>query len=235
MRRKKFMVIGAAALIVIVLAAVLIEAFIMGRSAPLGSVPSTQSTVGSEVSTTSQIVIVLEKETPQPSPQSNVGEVESASSNMEVSPELSSTPTPGVKTSNAPVVTPKPTEKPTVTNPPDRPGDPVVTPPPPTSRPIINEETPKPTQKPPEVTEISLDTYSVEILTGDSWRINIRAAPESVYSAGATWNTSNSSVIDLVGADLSGVTIKGKSPGTAKVTIYSKNGLFSATCNVSVQ
>lgn len=115
---------------------------------------------------------------------------------------------------------PKPTPKPT----------PKVTP---TPRPQVIEATPEPTLA-PEVQNISLDTYSIDILPGDSWRINIAAAPSDFYSMGAQWVCSNSAVVSLSGSDTSGVTITAVSTGSATVTVYSRSTGQSASCTVNV-
>ena len=115
---------------------------------------------------------------------------------------------------------PKPTPKPT----------PKVTP---TPRPQVIEATPEPTPV-PEVQNISLDTYSIDILPGDSWRINIAAAPSDFYSMGAQWVCSNSAVVSLSGSDTSGVTITAVSTGSATVTVYSRSTGQSASCTVNV-
>lgn len=102
----------------------------------------------------------------------------------------------------------------------------------PTPRPPVIETTPEPTPE-PVVQEISLDTYSVSILAGDSWRINIIGAPSNLYNEGATWVSGNGSVVQLSGSDTSGVTITGLTAGTTTVTVYSRSGQ-SASCTVTV-
>ena len=103
----------------------------------------------------------------------------------------------------------------------------------PTPRPQVIEATPEPTPV-PEVQNISLDTYSIDILPGDSWRINIAAAPSDFYSMGAQWVCSNSAVVSLSGSDTSGVTITAVSTGSATVTVYSRSTGQSASCTVNV-
>ena len=103
----------------------------------------------------------------------------------------------------------------------------------PTPRPQVIEATPEPTPA-PEVQNISLDTYSIDILPGDSWRINIAAAPSDFYSMGAQWVCSNSAVVSLSGSDTSGVTITAVSTGSATVTVYSRSTGQSASCTVNV-
>ena len=115
-----------------------------------------------------------------------------------------------------PKTTPKPTPKVT-----------------PTPRSQVIEATPEPTPA-PEVQSISLDTYSIDILPGDSWRINIAAAPSDFYSMGAQWVCSNSAVVSLSGSDTSGVTITAVSTGSATVTVYSRSTGQSASCTVNV-
>ena len=103
----------------------------------------------------------------------------------------------------------------------------------PTPRPQVIEATPEPTPV-PEVQNISLDTYSIDILPGDSWRINIAAAPSDFYNMGAQWVCSNSAVVSLAGSDTSGVTITAVSTGSATVTVYSRSTGQSASCTVNV-
>lgn len=76
--------------------------------------------------------------------------------------------------------------------------------------------------------------YSIDILPGDSWRINIAAAPSDFYSMGAQWVCSNSAVVSLSGSDTSGVTITAVSTGSATVTVYSRSTGQSASCTVNV-
>ena len=126
--------------------------------------------------------------------------------------------------------TPKPTAKPTVNPTPE----PTVTPTPASAkRPEVVEAAPSEAPK-PSITSINLDTHSVSILSGDSWNINILSAPETLYSQGATWNSSNSSIVTLSGANLNGVTIHAEKKGTATVTVYSRDGKYSASCTVTV-
>lgn len=74
----------------------------------------------------------------------------------------------------------------------------------------------------------------IDILPGDSWRINIAAAPSDFYSMGAQWVCSNSAVVSLSGSDTSGVTITAVSTGSATVTVYSRSTGQSASCTVNV-
>ena len=171
-------------------------------------------------------------------------------------PKPTATPAPKPAVTSAPKPTATPAPKPTATPAPKPAATPAPKPaattapkptattapkstatatPAPHSRPEVIEATPQPTQKPvTEITSITLDSGSLSLLAGDNWRINITSAPSSIASQGANWVTSNSAVVDLSAPSSSGVTVTAIKPGTATITIYSRDGQYSASCTVTV-
>lgn len=231
MRRKRT-IIASVVIVFLIVTAILVEAILSGRIHR--AVPVEAAVVsGTEQS---QQIIVVEKETiitvtPEPTPTPKPTPVPTPT------PEPSSTP-PATTTDPAAPQVQQETQNtaPTIQAPAQQEQEqvPVVTAPP-YERPIVNEATPQPQPEPvPEITYISLDTGSMSILAGDNWRLNVSAAPSSLYSQGAKWVTSNSAVADLSGPDASGVTVVGIKPGTATITIYSRDGQYSASCTVTV-
>ena len=177
---------------------------------------------------------------------------DSSSSTLTVTstPELEVTPTPEPEVTPTPEPEATPTPEPEVTQTPE----PETTPTPePEATPTPEPEatpSPKPEQVPGyQVAETDRNGdflwpvpgygtvsqgYSIDILPGDSWRINIAAAPSDFYSMGAQWVCSNSAVVSLSGSDTSGVTITAVSTGSATVTVYSRSTGQSASCTVNV-
>lgn len=241
MQRRKSVIIISTVVVALLIVGVCIELFAIGRTAPLSIKESSSVSVSESGEETSEtpVYIVLKEETPTPSPSPT------PIPTLSPSPTLSPTPSPIPEASQSPTYSPKPEPPVSPSNQDSNVSDnntvqsnnniiPAATPEQTAKpRPEVIESTPSPTQK-PSVTSISLDTTSLQILSGDSWRINITSAPDSVSSLGATWQSSNSSVVSLSGADLSGVTINGKSAGTATITIYSKDGNYTASCAVTV-
>lgn len=225
-KRKKVAFIGAAVMLFVVGGIVwqVVEVDRSGRS-PLAVLFESESDSGDEPEAT-PVTIILREDAPTPTP----------------SPTPSPTPEPTPEPTAAPTVTPEPAKTGNTSDSSGststvqtQPAETTTTPTPkttPTPRPQVIETTPEPTPV-PEVQDISLDTYSISILVGDSWRINIASAPSSLYNQGATWVSGNGSVVQLSGSDTSGVTITGVSAGTTTVTVYSRDGL-SASCTVTV-
>lgn len=229
-KRKKIALIGTA-LVVLIIAGVawqVVEVNRSGRS-PLASLLEPEADPSGKPEAT-PVTIILREDVPTPTPSPTPG------------------PTPTPKPASVPTATPEPAKNgntsgssggnSTSGSPPDTltsPAEPTAKPTPkvtPTPRPQVIETTPEPTPV-PDVQDISLDAYSVNILAGDSWRINIASAPDSLYNQGATWVSGNGSVVQLSGSDTSGVTITGISAGTTTVTVYSRDGK-TASCTVTV-
>lgn len=229
-KRKKLAIIGTALVVLVICGVVwqVVEVNRSGRS-PLAVLFEPETESGNAEPEATPVTIILREDVPTPTP----------------SPTPLPTPTP----TPVPTEAPKPEktgstsgspataapQNPVHTNPPQTTAPPITEPttaPTPPPRPQVVESTPEPTL-PPEVQDISLDAYSVNILVGDSWRINIASAPSSLYNQGATWVSSNSSVVRLSGSDTSGVTITGVSAGTTSVTVYSRTGQ-SSSCTVTV-
>ena len=224
-RTKKVVLIGTA-LLLFVVGGIVWQVIEVGRSGPSPlAVLFEDEPEASASPEATPVTIILREDVPTPTP----------------SPTPSPTP--------EPTPTPKPTPKPDKAETgstsgsghsnteAQTPAKPQVTPEPtpkttPTPRPEVIETTPEPTPE-PEVQSISLDTYSISILVGDSWRIHVASAPSSLYNEGATWVSGNGSVVQLSGSDTSGVTITGIAAGTTTVTVYSRSGL-SASCTVTV-
>lgn len=230
MRRKRT-VIASVVIVLMIVSAILVEAILSGR---IHRAMPVEAAVVSSAEQSEQI-IVLEKETiimvtPEPTPTPVPTPIPIPT------PEPTPAPPPAATEPTAPQAQQQETHNtaPTTQAPAQQEQVPVVTAPP-YERPIVNEATPQPQPEPvPEITSISLDTGSMSILSGDSWRLNVSAAPSSLYSRGAKWVTSNSAVADLSGPDTSGVTVIAVKPGTATITIYSQDGQYSASCTVTV-
>ena len=133
-------------------------------------------------------------------------------------PEPTPTPTPEPTTEPTPEVTPEPTPDPAGATP--------------TPRPEIVETPPEPTPV-PDAEAITLDAASINIQVGDTWRINIAAAPAALYEQEVTWTSGDSSIVQLTDSNTSGVTITGLAAGATTVTISTPSGL-SASCSVTV-
>lgn len=233
MRRKRA-VIGSILIVVGLVGSVVTEAIISGRFEV--KLPAAAAPAGSESSGEDKIIII-EKEIPAPTP--------SPTPEPTATPKTEPVQEPAGDDANQPDGRSVPiqqadggTERAQPPATPEEPAVPVVTAPP-YERPTVEESLPAPAPEPevepePEITSITLDAYDMSLLTGDSWRLSIVSAPASVSSQGAKWVTSNSAVLDLSGPDLSGVTIQAKAAGRATVTIYSRDGQYSAACNVTV-
>ena len=128
------------------------------------------------------------------------------------------TPTPEPTPEATPAPTPEPTPDPAAATP--------------TPRPEVVETPPEPTPV-PDAEAITLDATSISIQTGDSWRINIAAAPAALYEQEVTWTSADGTIVQLTDSDTSGVTITGLAAGATTVTISTSGGL-SASCSVTV-
>lgn len=140
----------------------------------------------------------------------------------EETPTPEPTPTPAPTPEPTPEATPAPTPEPTP--------DPAAATP--TPRPEVVETPPEPTPV-PDAEAITLDATSISIQTGDSWRINIAAAPAALYEQEVTWTSADGTIVQLTDSDTSGVTITGLAAGATTVTISTSGGL-SASCSVTV-
>ena len=140
----------------------------------------------------------------------------------EATPAPSPEPTPVTIVLREETPTPEPTPEPT----PDPAG---ATP---TPRPEVVETPPEPTPV-PDAEAITLDAASISIQVGDTWRINIAAAPAALYEQEVTWTSGDSSIVQLTDSNTSGVTITGLAAGATTVTISTPSGL-SASCSVTV-
>jgi len=223
-KRKKLAVIGTL-LIVLVAGGIVwqvVDVNRTGRSPVSALFKNEGQETSSNEPSADPVTIVLREEvpTPTPSPTPSPPPAESSKTGSTSGFSTESRPSGSQAGNQNTVEEPKTTPKPT----------PKVTP---TPRPQVIEATPEPTPA-PEVQNISLDTYSIDILPGDSWRINIAAAPSDFYSMGAQWVCSNSAVVSLSGSDTSGVTITAVSTGSATVTVYSRSTGQSASCTVNV-
>lgn len=223
MLRKKRTIIAAVALVFVILGSVLAEAVISGRFK--NTVPEVIE-VQAKPESQAEKVVIIEKEiiiTPSPAP---------------ATPEP--TPEPPVQQQEEVYVPPAENTEPQQqyvppTEPePQAPAEPA----PAYERPqVIEQQPPAPEPAPepvPEVHSITLNAGSVSILTGDKWQLSVLSAPSSLTSQGGRWVTSNAAVADLSGQRTESVVIEGKSPGSATITIYSKDGQYSASCSVTV-
>ena len=249
--RKKRTVIVSVIIVFVLLITVLAEALISGRfKNPEPEIIE----IKVENSTINEKIIIIEKEipaptieptpaptatptvTPIPAPKPTVTPASKPTATP--APKPTATPAPKPTATPAPKPTATPAPKPTTTPAPKPTATPAPKPtatPAPHSRPEVIEATPQPTQKPvTEITSITLDSGSLSLLAGDNWRINIASAPSSIASQGANWVTSNSAVVDLSAPSSSGVTVTAIKPGTATITIYSRDGQYSASCTITV-
>lgn len=79
-----------------------------------------------------------------------------------------------------------------------------------------------------EIEDISLSKSNVEMTVGDALTLNVSATPDSAEIKKLTWITSDNNVVTVDDGK-----IKGKSAGTAVITVTSDNGL-DAVCSVTV-
>ena len=140
----------------------------------------------------------------------------------EETPTPEPTPTPAPTPEPTPEATPAPTPEPTP--------DPAAATP--TPRPEVVETPPEPTPV-PDAEAITLDATSISIQTGDSWRINIAAAPAALYEQEVTWTSAYGTIVQPTDSDTYDVTITGLAAGATTLTISTCGGL-SASCSVTV-
>lgn len=92
--------------------------------------------------------------------------------------------------------------------------------------------------KPIEVTSLSIDPSSIQIDKGSNAILNVvfnknASTPENMN---VFWSSSDTDIVTVEGnGNLHTATITGKKGGTAVVMVVSQDGLYSATCTVSVR
>ena len=80
-----------------------------------------------------------------------------------------------------------------------------------------------------EVTAVNLDKSSMEVQVGKVKKLNVTVSPANATDPGVTWSSSNEAAATV---DSEG-NVKGIAPGSATITVKSKNGM-QATCQVTV-
>ena len=80
------------------------------------------------------------------------------------------------------------------------------------------------------VTGVSLDQTSLSLVAGDTWALTATVTPDNATDKSVIWSSSNTSVATV---SSSGV-VTAKAGGTAKITVITNDGGFTATCNVTV-
>ena len=79
------------------------------------------------------------------------------------------------------------------------------------------------------VTNVTLNTSSVELVEGDSFSLQATVSPSNATNTTVIWTTSNASVATVVSG-----TIHAVSPGNATITATTDDGGKKAVCNVTV-
>lgn len=80
------------------------------------------------------------------------------------------------------------------------------------------------------VTGVSLDASRLSLLNGTSAQLNASIQPANATNLNVTWSSSNTSI---AGVSQSGL-ITGNNPGTATVTVTTRDGGHTDTCDVTV-
>jgi len=80
------------------------------------------------------------------------------------------------------------------------------------------------------VTGITLDTSSLDMYLGETYRLSYVIKPTSASDASVTWTTSNKSVVTV---DSTGL-VSAKGVGTAVILVKTVDGGYVATCTVNV-
>lgn len=81
-----------------------------------------------------------------------------------------------------------------------------------------------------KVTGVSLSSSNIELGTNDTHKLTATIAPADAYEKTVTWSSSNESVA-TVAAD---GTVTAKTEGTAKIIATTKDGNYTASCDVKV-
>lgn len=79
------------------------------------------------------------------------------------------------------------------------------------------------------VTGVSLSETSVRVEKGSTHTITAQLEPENATRKGITWSSSDTSVATVIGGTITGV-----EPGTATITARTRDGGYTATCEVEV-
>ena len=84
--------------------------------------------------------------------------------------------------------------------------------------------------EPVSVTNIVLDTESLELIVGDSYPLKATVSPSNADNKTVLWSSSNSGV-----AKVTDGLVEAVSPGEARITATSDDGGKTATCSISVK
>ncbi len=82
-----------------------------------------------------------------------------------------------------------------------------------------------------KVTGVSLNKTSLSLTVGNTSKLTATVSPSNATNKGVTWSSSNSSVVTVDGNG----NIKAVSPGTATITVKTKDGGYTASCTVTVK
>ncbi len=87
---------------------------------------------------------------------------------------------------------------------------------------------------PAKVTGVSVDPESGTIFTGKTLTLTATVSPAIAGNKDLDWKSSNTSVATVAKNGANKATVKGISPGTATITVTTKDGGKTATCKVTV-
>jgi uncharacterized protein YjdB len=79
------------------------------------------------------------------------------------------------------------------------------------------------------VSGVSLDKASVNLIKGEEATLTCTVTPEDATSKDVTWSTSNSNIATVEEGEIKGVNV-----GTATITVTTKDGQHTASCQVTV-
>ena len=81
-----------------------------------------------------------------------------------------------------------------------------------------------------DVTGVTLDKTSLTLAPKDSYTLKATVTPDNATNQNVTWKTNKDKVATVSSKGV--VTAVGE--GTASITVYTNDGNYSATCNVTV-
>lgn len=81
-----------------------------------------------------------------------------------------------------------------------------------------------------EVSSVSVYPQNVTLLPGDTMILSKTIAPDNAINKGVEWSSSNKSVAEVTSMGK----VQAKSVGTAQITVKTREGGFTAVCNVHV-
>ena len=81
---------------------------------------------------------------------------------------------------------------------------------------------------------ISLSPTSIELADGEEAQLDLSFSPSNATNKNVTWESSDPSVVSILSTDTYSATIAAESTGSATITVKSKEGGYTAQCNVTV-